>query len=284
MGLAENNPGSFPILKNDRGLHSRDGLLIINADDLGRDILATDACLECFRRNRITSSSIMVFMKDSQRAAELALNANLETGLHINLVTPFDGAGVRENTRRDQDLVMRFFRRGPWTQAIYHPFLGDSIARVFAAQREEYIRLFQREPTHYDGHKHFHLSLNMIFSNLLPPGTLVRRSFTLYGSGKGLFERSYRFLIGRCYRRAVDAWLLRRHVSTDAFFSISPVADLARLQGIIRLAQRRRVELMAHPWDSDHYAFLAGGQFAQLTSAVRLGNFAALRSLPTERS
>ena len=48
------------------------GLVIINADVLGLDVATTDAILDCFRADRITSASAMVWMSDSQRAASLA--------------------------------------------------------------------------------------------------------------------------------------------------------------------------------------------------------------------
>lgn len=75
-------------------------MLIITADDLGRDRVATDACLECHRQKRITSASIMVFMKDSERAADLAAKENLETGLHLNFVLPYDAPGVPESEEK----------------------------------------------------------------------------------------------------------------------------------------------------------------------------------------
>ena len=49
-------------------------MLIINADDFGRSVGETNAALECYIAGRITSVSAMVFMADSERAAELALS------------------------------------------------------------------------------------------------------------------------------------------------------------------------------------------------------------------
>ena len=60
-------------------------MLIINADDYGRNAAATDNTLRVFRRGAIISASAMVFMDDSERASQLALEAGLEVGLHLNL-------------------------------------------------------------------------------------------------------------------------------------------------------------------------------------------------------
>ena len=64
-------------------------MLIINADDWGRSLAETDAALECYKAGRITSASAMVFMGDSERAAELAKENKLDVGLHLNFTDRF---------------------------------------------------------------------------------------------------------------------------------------------------------------------------------------------------
>ena len=53
-------------------------MLIINADALGRSKAETDAVILCHANGRITSTSAMVFMTDSERASE-ALQARGST-------------------------------------------------------------------------------------------------------------------------------------------------------------------------------------------------------------
>ena len=48
-------------------------ILIVNADDYGWNRPTTEATLEAFRAGRITSATALMFMDDSERAAELAL-------------------------------------------------------------------------------------------------------------------------------------------------------------------------------------------------------------------
>jgi hypothetical protein len=56
------------------------GCLIINADDWGRDDRTTTRNLECFRRRVLSSASGMVFMEDSERAANIAQDQGLDIG------------------------------------------------------------------------------------------------------------------------------------------------------------------------------------------------------------
>ncbi|MCJ7616089.1 MAG: ChbG/HpnK family deacetylase, partial [Desulfobacterales bacterium] len=66
-------------------------MLIITADDFGINSHTTDKILFCYKKNRITASSAMMFMADSERAASLALDVSLRVGLHLNFTQPFSG-------------------------------------------------------------------------------------------------------------------------------------------------------------------------------------------------
>jgi len=54
------------------------GLLVINADDWGRDRTTTDKILECTNVGTVSSVSAMVFMEDSERAAALSRDQRAE--------------------------------------------------------------------------------------------------------------------------------------------------------------------------------------------------------------
>jgi predicted glycoside hydrolase/deacetylase ChbG (UPF0249 family) len=69
-------------------------VVIVNADDWGIRARATDRILDCIRLGTVSSTSAMVFMADSQRAAELARQEGVDTGLHLNLTAQFDGEGA----------------------------------------------------------------------------------------------------------------------------------------------------------------------------------------------
>jgi predicted glycoside hydrolase/deacetylase ChbG (UPF0249 family) len=74
-------------------------MLSINGDDLGWTREITDRILPCYQKGRIGSASAMTFMKDSERAAELARKGSLPVGLHLNLTLDFTGEVVPPNLR-----------------------------------------------------------------------------------------------------------------------------------------------------------------------------------------
>src|SRR5213594_3601887 len=69
------------------------GLLILNADDWGRDRGTTGRILDCALRGAVSSVSAMVFMEDSERAAAIARERGIDAGLHLNFTTSFSAEG-----------------------------------------------------------------------------------------------------------------------------------------------------------------------------------------------
>ena len=55
-------------------------MIIVNADDWGRDAVTTDRSLECVLRGAVSSVSAMMFMEDSERAAALAGEHGVDDG------------------------------------------------------------------------------------------------------------------------------------------------------------------------------------------------------------
>lgn len=246
-------------------------MLIINADDLGRTREATDNTLQCYQMGLVTSASVMVFMSDSERAAEMAVSAGMETGLHLNLDIPFDLSDIPLRLKQQHRQVVRYLRLSKWAQVVYNPSLRNSFRYAFDAQIEEYRRLFREDPTHIDGHHHMHLCLNMVLGRLIPPGMRVRRNFT-FASGE-------KDPVNRFYRKLMDRWLLRRYICSDSFFSIEPIEDLPRLRAIVRLGRQENVELMTHPGKGDEYSFLQTPQFHGLINEAPRGTHRMLQAI-----
>ena len=98
-------------------------MLIINADDWGRSVAETNAALKCFRERRITSVSAMVFMQDSNRAARLTKDYELDdVGLHLNFSEEFTDKSCSETLNETQGRIIRFLKRGKYAQLLYNPF------------------------------------------------------------------------------------------------------------------------------------------------------------------
>jgi len=233
------------------------GVLIVNADDWGRDSENTDRTLECIASGAVSSVSAMVFMEDSKRAAAIAREKGIDAGLHLNFTTPFSAVNCRPELREHQHRLSRYLLGHRLAQAVFSPALARSFEYVVAAQRAEYVRLYGNEPRRIDGHHHMHLCSNVLLGFLLPPKTFVRRNFS--------FEIGEKSPLNRFYRRVIDSVLARRHRLTDYFFSLAPLRPTSRLQRIFSLARQFTVELETHPVNRTEYHFLAGGEIFRWT-------------------
>jgi predicted glycoside hydrolase/deacetylase ChbG (UPF0249 family) len=238
-------------------------MLIVNADDYGRNRQATDRIAECRTRCRVSAASAMVFMADSERAARLACDAGHRLGLHLNFSESFTGQGLSPSIRRDHERIRRFVLGNKYALVLFHPGLTGAFTRVFSAQLEEFVRLYGEAPTHFDGHQHYHLATNILVQQLLPPRTVVRRSFSFREGEKGA--------LNLWYRRAVDATLARRHALTDFFFSAAPHLSTDSMMRIVLLANEADVELMVHPELDREHEWLLSGEFGALLARVNVG-------------
>ena len=231
---------------------NRPSLLIINADDWGRDSETTDRTLDCMRAKAVSSVSAMVFMEDSERAAQIAREHQIDAGLHLNLTTSFSVTNCSPRLREHQQRIASRLLRHRFSQSLFRPALMKSFDYVISAQIDEFERLYGAAPNRVDGHHHMHLCANVIFGTLLPRGVIVRRNFSLQPFEKGC--------VNRAYRRAVDRMLAHRHRLTDFFFALNPLNPPDRLQRIFGLAQRFVVEIETHPVNPEEWRFLAGGE------------------------
>jgi predicted glycoside hydrolase/deacetylase ChbG (UPF0249 family) len=250
-----------------RDLQGDPGLLIVNADDCGSSRECTEAIFECFRLGRITSTTAMVFMEDSNRAASIARERRLtDIGLHLNLTEPYTDATTPEDVRERQRSVIRYFRgtRLRWRRWLFDPLVQTDIDACIRDQLERFIALFGCEPSHFDGHRHVHICPNVVLSRVIPEGAKVRNSLD-FGARGGRPA-----LAARAIRRRI---LFRRRVTTRYFFSLDNAADLA-----LSLATRSTVELMAHLQEPEQYSLLRSDEWVQALRRRRLGSFRDLEA------
>lgn len=241
-------------------------MLVINADDWGRTVSETDKMLACHARGAITSVSAMVFMEDSQRAAQIAKQERVDTGLHINFTEAFTAKETPQWLRDSQKRLSRFLKRNKYALLMYHPFLRKDFRRVFEAQHEEYRRLYGTAPSHMDGHQHMHLCSNMLIDRIIPAGTKVRRSFSSLDGERSAFNRGY--------RRMVDRALSRAYRMTDYFFDIGQCLEGERLKRVLEIAKRSTVELMTHPYREREFAFLLSDDYSAKLGTVKTATYA----------
>jgi chitin disaccharide deacetylase len=256
--MSENTPGPEFRPSSDQTSHSRiqggrtprTGVLIINADDWGRDEDTTDRISDCLIRHTVSSVSAMVFMKDSERAASIARERGIDAGLHLNFTTEFSALHISRRLMEHQQRIAAYLLRRRFNQIIFHPGLRRSFEYVIAAQREEFARLYGGGAQRLDGHHHMHLCTNVLLGKLLPRGAVVRRNFT--------FQPGEKSLTNRLYREAVDRKLSRRHRIVDFLFSLPPFEPQSRLNRICSLAGQFVVEVETHPVHAAEFRFLTG--------------------------
>jgi predicted glycoside hydrolase/deacetylase ChbG (UPF0249 family) len=244
-------------------------MLIITADDYGKNKQGTDSALECFSKGRITSASAMLFMEDSERAAPLALKAGVEMGLHLNFTEPFTSHDTPAKLHEHQARLVSFLTKHRSSQVIYNPFLTNSFEFVVRHQVDQFIRFYSGPPCYYNGHHHMHLCANMLFSGMIPTGAAVRNTFTFALCEKGV--------LNTLYRRFLRTWLSRRFVTTDSFFSIAGTGK-TKLSDIIGRAAGESVEIEVHPENTEEKNFLLSDDWINTVRSIPTGGFRLLRN------
>lgn len=243
-------------------------MIIINADDWGRSRAETDAALFCYKNGRITSVSAMVFMEDSDRAAELAKETGIDVGLHLNLTQPCSGEVRVRSLREYHDRIIRFLTFNKYAFLIYNPALKKAFQYVYQAQFDEFVRLYGKPPSHIDGHHHQHLCMNMLLGRVIPTGEKVRRNFYFWPHEKGP--------VNRTYRRLVDLSLTRRYRLTDYFFALSQCFQSDRLSRVMDLATTASVEVMTHPANEIELAYLMSDNYLANLYRLEKGTYCVL--------
>ena len=238
------------------------GVLIINADDWGRERETTDRILDCIRCGAVSSASGMVFMEDSERAACVARERGIDIGLHLNFTTPFSSPASSRRLTEHQQRLSRCLAWHRYSQVLFHPGLAASFDYVIAAQLDEFRRLYGTAPERLDGHHHMHLCTNVLVGRLLPAGTIVRRSFS--------FRPGEKSRGNRLYRQCVDRVLAKRHRIVDYFFSLFPLVPVGRVQRMFSLARQFAVEVETHPANAAEYRFLRQGEIFRAAEDIQI--------------
>jgi hypothetical protein len=235
-----------------------EGLLIVNADDLGLREEITEATLGCWDAGAITSATAMVFMADSERAAGLADARGLPVGLHLNLTSPFDSPTVPPAVAARQARVVEHFQvaRRRWLPA---PRMRAAIAASITDQLEEFRRLYARAPTHADGHQHIQRCPAVFGSAALRPVGLARAG--------------------------VNAAIRRRFVGVERFWSLvdlHPELGGSGLEARLLETARLSAEIMVHPVYPEEGRVLRSPEWAAAIGGRRLGSYADLPGAPAQ--
>ena len=244
-------------------------MIIVNADDWGRTCAETDTALFCYKEGRITSVSAMVFMEDSGRAAGIAKDAGIDVGLHLNLSQQFTGEGCTGLLQEYHNRIVHYLTLNKYALLFYNPALRKQFRYVYQVQLKEFLRLYERPPSHIDGHHHMHLCTNMLLDRVISDNEKVRRNFS--------FSPGEKSLLNRMYRRIVDWWLDRRYFVTDYFFALSQVIQSNRMMHVSELSKVATVELMTHPANAKEYDYLMSDDYLAMMSKLEKGTYSILK-------
>jgi predicted glycoside hydrolase/deacetylase ChbG (UPF0249 family) len=248
------------------------GLLIVNADDYGIDRSTSDAILECLASGSITSATAMVFMSDSRRAAtEFPLGGGGGgLGLHLNLIEPYSADEVPPAVRDRQASLAAYFRRVPFAAWFYNPAIAGRVNDCIADQLDAFRELYRREPTHVDGHQHFHLCPTALASRSLRTVPKLRPAFTFTSGEKPLPNRAY--------RGALNALIRRHFVTPEWLVSVRGIARQLGGAGEERLrgSEALSAEVMTHPGWEDELSYLGSDAWRAELEGANLGTYADL--------
>ena len=253
------------------GASSARTLLIVNADDWGAGRMATDSILKCMVAGAVTSTSGMVHMADSLRAADLANQHALPVGLHLNLTAPYAGSAVPRGVRERQAQLVGIFGASRWAMWAYNPQLARKVRVCVRDQLEEFRTIYGREPSHIDGHHHVHTSPTVLLSGAFPADQKLRRTFT-FPSGEKPWAN-------RLFRSAVNRAIARRFVGTTYFLHLDSFVRAVR-DGALRLDGNASIEVLNHPEFPAERDFLMSDSWLELISRFRLGNYDDLPMMP----
>lgn len=235
-------------------------MLIVNADDFAGSATATDAICEAFDIGVITSASAMVWMRDSARAAGIALERALPLGLHLNLTLPFSGRDVPPSVQERQRRLTEIFTRDGWWREAERRFDRPLLRGAIEDQVGRFCEQFG-QPTHIDGHHHVHLYEAVL--DLLPRTWPIRPPLRAPAQADARLNRRERRLRRRF--RAPDL--------SFAFERLHPAVGGVGLEVLDR-ARGMCVEVMTHPRQSSEMEAMTDPQWRATLDSLPLGCYA----------
>lgn len=237
-------------------------MLIVNADDWGASISTTSKIEECVKTKVVNTVSAMMYMRDSRRACGIIKDLKIDTALHLNFTTPFDGGNIQERLLESQLKIVSYLKSKKAAQFIYNPLLQRHFDYVYKAQYDEYCELFGNPPQRIDGHNHMHLCANMLVGRFIPIKTRVRRNIHFVNEKKSM--------VNRAYRSVIDSFLTKRYSCADYFLHIHQFMHedtkerINRLQDLAELSKGADIELLVHPHQQADYEFVMSEEFQNI--------------------
>jgi hypothetical protein len=252
----------------------RSALLIVNADDWGGFREGTDAIEACFQAGAISSTTAMVHMADSTRAAQLARERGRPVGLHLNFSEPFSGVEIPERVRERQLRLCHHFSdvgKRRWRFSL-DPAVHRLVADGIRDQVEGFRSAYGAEPTHIDSHHHVHVCPDVFLSRALVRGSRLRQTLSPVPQGP---EHE----LMRIGWRVKHGLLARLFITTERFWrarELSPGDGAVPIAYATAIAAGAPVEIVVHPSFAREREVLCSESWLSSIQGAPLGSYAAL--------
>jgi predicted glycoside hydrolase/deacetylase ChbG (UPF0249 family) len=240
-------------------------MLIVNADDFGAGRNVTDPILDMLAAGAVSSTSAMVWMSDTARAASLACERELPVGLHLNFTFPFNAKTIPPPARERQQRLTEVFGPESWREDGHEAkpdrqLLVDAIEDQLGSFYEKF-----GQPTHIDGHHHIHAHPAVL--EHLPRDLPIRPVLSVPARKNAGRERRNR-------------QLRRRFLSPETCFAFEDVHPSLGGAGLEALdyAYHHSLEIMVHPKQEAERAALMSASWRDALAALTVGSYADLAS------
>ena len=214
--------------------------LVVNADDFGMNANTTNAIVESFQRDWISSTTIMTTMPGFEEACEIAHEKKLlnKIGIHFNLTEGKPLTGRIKNCPKFCDVNGKFFKSAKGL------FLDSEEKVAIYEELEAQLNQLNKNgilPTHADSHHHVHhyWGVGMLFADFCKKNNIpaLRLNFN-FGKKFGWKRKSY----SKLFNLILEA---RGLAKTKYFCEIRQVYDKLFNSG-------NPVEIMVHPVYDNH--------------------------------
>lgn len=211
--------------------------LIINADDYGLTESCTNATIDAFRQNRITSATICANGDYFDKAVQLIYVNKLDgcIGIHLNITegTPLTDEIKKEKIfcNNDGNFHGRINKILPLTKVQKYKLYKELIAQI------QKVRNSGLKITHADSHHHIHTSVNITSTvvEALKNSEIMKVRISRNIGQIFIIKKLLKYFYNRHH-------LMNKFVTTDYFGSISDFG----FQKVL-LNENKSIEIMVHP-------------------------------------
>lgn len=228
---------------------------IINADDFGMSQEVNNAIIQCFKKNIIQRTTLLVNGDYTEDAVRLAKENNISSmiGLHINLI---EGKPITNEIKKTNLCLPDGTFNGAYFKSIIHKFvLSTTIRKAVesecAAQMKKYIE-YGFPLMHLDSHQHIHTNISVL--------PIVLRAAKQYGFrtirlARNIPRRNQKGIKG-IYKKVINHFIIKYNIlhsdEKTRYFGSYNDYDSINSEDFIRQSESA-TELMCHPYMVDNH-------------------------------